>query len=266
MNILKIATLSLDITWADREENIYALTRAMKNIPTDTDIVVLPETFDTGAIVDTDVFNTSALSPSANETLETVRQLAHKFNMAIAGSVVTFENDKFYNRGFFIEPSGEETYYDKHHLFGLSTESRNFAAGTDPIPVVRYRGWNIALAVCYDLRFPAWLRNNDNKYDVLLVPANWPEKRAYAWEHLLIGRAIENQSYVVGVNRSGSDDYGMYDNLTFAFDYVGLPILKPLEINGGKVAAGIAVCDKSQLNRFRQSFPVSNDADPFIFC
>lgn len=268
MNILKIVTLPIDITWADRDENIYALTRALKRVPADTDIVALPETFDTGAIVDTDIFNRTAVSASADETLDALRRLAAKYNMALTGSFVTTDtNGDLRNRGFFIEPSGDETFYDKHHLFGQSTEAKCFTPGNDAIPVIRYRGWNIALAICYDLRFPAWLRNTDYKYDVLILPANWPEKRAYAWGHLLIARAIENQAYVVGVNRSGSDDYGTYDNLTYAFDYLGKPILKPLNAaDDAKIKAGIAVCYLSKMNQFRESFPAAHDADRFTFC
>lgn len=265
MNILKIATLPLDITWADRDENVYALTRALKKLPSDTDIVALPETFDTGSIVDTDIFNRTTVSASADETLDTLRRLARKHNMALTGSVITTDVDgSFRNRGFFIEPAGDEYFYDKHHLFGLSSEAEHFTAGRDAIPVIRYRGWNIALAVCYDLRFPAWLRNTDNKYDVLIIPANWPEKRAYAWKHLLIARAIENQAYVVGANRAGSDDFGNYDGLTYVFDYVGKPILEPLDKSADtKPEIGIAVCDRAKITRFREAFPVANDADRF---
>ncbi len=263
MNTLKIAALPLDITWVDREENVYALSRALRQVPADTDIVVLPETFDTGAVADTTVFDSTTVSASAEATLDAVRALAHKHNLAIAGSVVTTDRDgRFRNRGFFIEPSGEETFYDKHHLFGLSPEASQFAAGTEPIPVVRYRGWNIALAICYDLRFPAWLRNTDYKYDVLIIPANWPEKRAYAWEHLLIARAIENQAYVVGANRAGSDDYGTYNDLTYIFDYLGRPIMNCLEhTENTKTSICVAQFDQSKLNHFRETFPVAKDAD-----
>lgn len=264
MNTLKIVALPLDITWVDREENVYALSSALRHIPAGTDIVVLPETFDTGTVSDTTVFDSSSVTASANATFDAIRNLAHKYNLAIAGSVVTTNSDgQFCNRGFFIEPSGEETFYDKHHLFSLSPEASQFKAGSDPIPVVRFRGWNIAFAICYDLRFPAWLRNTDYKYDVLILPANWPEKRAYAWEHLLIARAIENQAYVVGANRSGSDDYGTYDNLTYIFDYLGRPVMKRLEpTENVKTAICIAECDQSKLNQFRRSFPIANDADP----
>lgn len=136
MNTLKIAALPLDITWVDREENVYALSRALRQVPADTDIVVLPETFDTGAVADTTVFDSTTVSASAEATLDAVRALAHKHNLAIAGSVVTTDRDgRFRNRGFFIEPSGEETFYDKHHLLDSAPKHRSSLPGPSLSPL-----------------------------------------------------------------------------------------------------------------------------------
>ena len=208
MNNLKIAVISLDIAWNDSEENLFAAEKALSQLDKNTDIAVLPELFTTGFIDNLAALSNSAEEFSESRTLARLKDWAKNLNFAIAGTYLVKENNKIYNRAFFVEPSGEATFYDKAHLFCQSSESTNFEEGDKTIPVVRYRGWNIALAVCYEVRFPAWLRNNDNKYDVLIIPANWPTKRGYAWQHLLIARAIENQAYIVGANRSGTDDDG----------------------------------------------------------
>ncbi len=260
MNNLKVVAAPLDIVWTDIDENIYATSRILDSLGKNVDVVVLPELFSTGFISTPDLLYRFAAQ--GQKTIDTLRKWSEKYNFAIAGSVLFLENDKVYNRGFFIEPSGESAFYDKSHLFGLSSEAQNFARGTQRIPIVRFRGWNIALAICYDLRFPAWLRNIDNAYDVLLVPANWPVKRSYAWQHLLIARAIENQAYVVGCNRAGRDDSGEYDGQTFIYNYLGKPI-------GHEIAEGSACIeadmDRDRLNAIRKGFPVNADADKFHF-
>lgn len=262
MNNLKVVAIPLNIAWADVDENVFATRNILDRIDKDTDIVVLPELFSTGFISTADLLFKFAEDAGASPTLKKIRRWAKKYNFAIAGSLLVREGDEFFNRGFFIEPSGDEYFYDKTHLFNLSSESKNFTAGSQTVPVIRYRGWNIALAICYELRFPAWLRNIGNRYDVLLLPANWPAKRSYAWEHLLIARAIENQAYVVGANRSGKDDGGEYDNQTFIFDYLGKPVHRRISESPEIVSA---VFDREKLNAFRESFPVADDADRFTF-
>lgn len=259
---LKITTYSPDIVWADVDENLFALTSAVKSdIPADTDILVLPELFATGFIKQKDILNRFSEASDGSKTLERVCALARERKMAICGTLAVRDNGgEIYNRAFFAEPSGEITFYDKRHLFSRSTESVNFSAGAALPPVVRYRGWNVAMAICYDLRFPAWLRNTDNRYDLMLIPANWPESRRYAWEHLLIARAIENQAYVVGCNRGGADDYGTYDDLTCVYDYMGKRINEQLS---GKPYITVATLDKKEMYAFRKDFPVSADADKF---
>ncbi len=228
----------------------------MATLPADTDIVVLPELFSTGFIDDPALMETIAETNGGN-TIHTITELARKYNVAIAGSMAARTGHRFYNRAFFIEPSGEETYYDKRHLFSLSSEAKVFTPGSDNIRAVRFRGWNIALAVCYDLRFPAWCRNVGLKYDIMLFPANWPEARGYAWKHLLIARAIENQAVVVGANRGGADDYGQYDGLTYIFDGMGMPTGHTLP-DSDIVYAEMSLDD---LRKARTRFPVSRDAD-----
>lgn len=254
MNKLNVAVVPLDIVWTDISENLFSAERQLSTLPSSTDVAVLPELFSTGFIATSDLLDRFAESVDNSETLRRVQHWAKKFNFAVAGSYLAKdENNSIFNRAFFVEPSGETTVYDKHHLFSLSSESQNFTPGMEHIPVIRFRGWNIALAICYELRFPEWLRNKGQMYDLLILPANWPARRAYAWEHLLIARAIENQAFVVGANRSGHDDSGDYDNLSMIFDYLGKPIHNVCKGSSHNI---LATMDLSKLEKFRQSFPI----------
>lgn len=258
MSKIKIAAVDLNIVWGDPETNLNHVEKIISRLPADTDIVVLPELFSTGFMDDPDVLEELSQT-NGGDTIHRITAMARRYNMAIAGSFAARTGHHYFNRGFFIEPSGEETFYDKKHLFGPSVEAKNFTPGTGHIPVVRYRGWNISLVVCYDLRFPVWMRNRHNAYDLLIIPANWPHARAYAWEHLLIARAIENQSVVVGCNRSGSDAFGTYDALTYIFDALGQPVGHRLE----GLPVVYAEVDISDIARARRKLPVADDADEF---
>ncbi len=256
---LRVLALSLDIVWADPEANLRLLAKAMDSMPQQIDIVVVPELFSTGFVNDTGLL-TDLPETNTGNTMTAIRKLARRHNCAIAGSFLARTAHNIFNRGFFIEPSGDETFYDKRHLFSLSSESHTYTRGSSFKPVIRFRGWNISLIVCYDLRFPAWCRNRENEYDLLIVPANWPSAREYAWRQLLIARAIENQAYVVGANRGGRDDYGEYSDLTYIFDPMGKPCgEKPLNID----SAVVATLHKNVIDEWRRRFPVAADADFF---
>ncbi|MCM1337168.1 MAG: nitrilase family protein [Candidatus Amulumruptor caecigallinarius] len=200
---MKVAALPLDIKLGQKHENLIAAAERLRFVEPDTDVVVLPETFTTGFIGSRERMAELAETVDGH-TMDDVHRWASFFKMAIAGSFVARDKSgtHLYNRAFFIEPSGDETFYDKHHLF-INGEDSVFTPGEMTPPRIRYMGWDFALGVCYDIRFPGWLRNRDPHYDVLLLPANWPEKRRYAWDTLLRARAIENIAYVVGANRSG---------------------------------------------------------------
>jgi predicted amidohydrolase len=257
---LNIAILPLDIIRGDRDENLYIITQQMNQLSRDTDVVVLPELFSTGFISDPLLMQKLADSANRQLTLNFLRDLAKTHNMAICGSLLWQDDENTYkNRGFFIEPSGETAYYDKHHLFRLSKEPKILTRGTEPSPIVRYRGWNISMAVCYDVRFPVWLRNNGNKYDLLIVPANWPVERGYDWKHLLIARAIENQACVVGANRSGDDDFGTYTGNSFIVDYRGREV-GATDADTGIITATLSL---NKMEKYRTDFPVWADADAF---
>lgn len=256
MRNLKVAVLPLAIEWGNKEHNFKAVAEAMATLERDTDLVVLPELFTTAFIPDPDLMADLA-EPLSGPTLQFIRDLAGKYNVAIAGSFLAGVGGLYYNRGFFMEPSGEETIYDKKHLFSLSQESRIMSGGSKRPSVVRYRGWSLSLVVCYDLRFPVWCRNQDLAYDAMLVPANWPSARKYAWDHLLMGRAIENQAYYIGADRSGSDDYGQYDGMSLIVDYDG----KPVGETRGKFM--YALLDSGKIKASRQHFTAWRDADKF---
>lgn len=255
-NNLRVTALPLDIKWADKEANLKAVEEAMALIPQGTDIVVLPELFSTGYADDPEAM-TAMAERNTGETVDRLKALSQKYSVAIAGSFLASTPPGVYNRGFIIEPNGDETFYDKRHLFSISAESKILRQGAEQPKVVRFRGWNIALVVCYDLRFPVWCRNRNNNYDLLIVTANWPQARGYAFEHLLIARAIENQCYVVGADRGGTDAFGVYDGLTQVYDYLGKP--------AGNTSGPFVTADLNRLKQdeFRRKFPVVNDADDF---
>ncbi|MDE6158440.1 MAG: nitrilase family protein [Muribaculaceae bacterium] len=252
----RVSVLPLAIEWADKKANLKAVEEAFRQLPEGTDLVVLPELFSTGYSDDPDLMRELA-ERNTGATIDFIRRLSGDYGVAVAGSFLASTPPHIYNRAFFIEPSGEETYYDKRHLFSLSSEAKIMRRGSDAPKVVRFRGWNIAMIVCYDLRFPVWCRVRRNHYDMLVVPANWPKARGYAWEHLLIARAIENQCCVVGADRGGKDFYGDYEGLSRVYDSRGMSVG---ETSGMFVTAELS---RSRQDDFRRSFPVSDDADDF---
>lgn len=254
---LKVALLPLDIKGGNKLANISAFCDAVSRIDSDTDLIILPELFSTGFSSNKALLSEWAES-NGGDTMACVHRLAHECNMAIIGSFLAKTAGKIYNRAFFVEPSGDETFYDKRHLFSMSSEAKCLTGGMDALPVVRFRGWNIGFVVCYDLRFPAWCRNRDCEYDILVVPANWPNSREYAWSHLLKARAIENQSYVIGANRIGEDKFGNYDGMSLVLDYCGKEVAMV-----GKSGIYYAELGKDALERWRTDFPVWRDADGF---
>lgn len=259
---LKTAVISLDIHWANVEENMSETQKLIATLDQDTDLVVLPELFSTGFIQDESLMENLTARHGVS-TLATLTEWAGTFDMAIAGSILVKEDGCFYNRGFIITPDGTTTFYDKRHLFCLSPEAKTYAHGHALPPVVGFRGWNISLIICYDLRFPVWCRNKGHRYDMLIVPANWPQARGYAWKHLLIARAIENQAVVVGADRSGTDDYGDYDGLSMIVDPTG-HILAPDNDSAAKPDTIIyATYSREWVEKMRNRLPVGADADYF---
>lgn len=261
-NILKVATAALDIAWGDPEANLANVGRTLQLLGPDVDLLVLPELFSTGYVGDPSVLPELAQS-GGGSTIANLTAQAARSGVAIAGSFLACSGNKYYNRAFFIEPSGEQTFYDKRHLFALSSEGELYTSGREAMPVIRYRGWNITMMVCYDLRFPVWARNRANAYDLMLVPANWPHARSYAWEHLLIARAIENQSAVIGANRSGSDDYGVYDDSSYIFDAMGNSVGRRVARRSAPAPLLTAELSLEAIREARRRLPAWKSAENF---
>ena len=250
---MKTALVQYDIVWADPEANRSRLDALLETLP-QVDLVVLPEMFSTGFATQPEGVAEDA--PSA--TLEWMKAKARTMDCAIAGSVALHENGGYFNRFWFVKPSGEVTAYDKHHLFTYGGEHHRFTRGSDRV-VVEWRGFRFLLNVCYDLRFPVWSRNRKD-YDAAIYVASWPSVRQYPWDTLLRARAIENQCFVLGVNRVGKDPSCEYAGGTAAVDPYGATLTACVP---GAEQILVTDLDMSVLEAFRAKFPVLDDADDF---
>lgn len=240
-----------DIRWHEPEENRRRAEAALAAAP-ESDIFVVPETFTTGF---GDGMTDLAEEPDG-ATLQWARRMAAQYNRLIVGTWIVREDDRCYNRMHWVRPDGSYGTYDKGHTFRVSGEYDVIARGRKR-EVFEWRGWRIKPAVCYDLRFPKWLRNDNMDYDLLLVCANWPGSRHEAWTTLLKARAIENLCYTVGCNRCGLDGVGgSYSGNSAAIDYRGLPLA---ECTGEETLT--VTLDKERLQTFRQHWPLYLDFD-----
>ena len=263
MNELRISLVQADIVWEDKEKNLKYYGDLLKVLAGKTDLVVLPEVFSTGFSMRVGYL----AETNACRTISTICSWAKDLDAAICGSFLAQDDSgKFFNRGFFITPgdsAGSSAFYDKRHLFRMGGENKHFSAGDRKL-TVPYKGWNIRLIICYDLRFPVWTRNFGNEYDLLVCPANWPAVRSEVWKILLQARALENQAYVCGVNRIGVDGVNIrHQGDSVLFDFKALPVVET-QRNLTSVATG--VIRKDALEDFREKFPVWMDADGVAFC
>lgn len=260
---LRVSLLQTDIVWEDKRANLERLRRALKELRGTTDIALLPEMFSTGFSMDA----RHLAEPVDGETVSLLKAWAAACGIALAGSYIACGKDTrpdaapaAYNRAFFITPQGETTFIDKRHLFRIGYEKESYTAGHS-LNVVRYRGWNIRLLVCYDLRFPVWSRNVQNGYDLLIYVANWPASRRKVWDTLLQARALENQCYLCGVNRVGTDgNHIPYNGGSVAYSPKGELIAS---LPDGLEGIATATMDLETLRAFRGKFPVWKDADKF---
>ena len=243
--------LQRDIVWCAPETNLRRASEAIDRNP-GADIYVLPEMFSTGFCTEPH----GVAEGECGATLMWMQRKAAEVNAAIAGSVAVEVEGRFYNRFYFVKPDGEVEYYDKKHLFTYGGEHLRFTAGAER-KIVEFRGVRILLQVCYDLRFPIWARNRGD-YDMILYVASWPTPRISAWSALLVARAIENQCYVAGVNRVGTDPTCEYNGASVVINPYGEVIA---ECATGKECETFAEVDMVALNAFREKFPVLNDAD-----
>lgn len=255
---MKICVIPFDIQWAAKDENLISVAHQLSQVEPDTDIVVLPELFTTAFVPDRGTVEELA-EDNEGKTVRTIKRWAQFFGFAIAGSFLATDNHGyFYNRAFFIEPMGDATYYDKRHLFPLSEENHTYAQGNTLSPIVRFRGWDIKLIICFDLRFPVWCRNEPGKlFDIMLVPSNWPHSREFQYKTLLSARAIENQIFTVGANRTGKDKYGEYQTgQSCIYDNLGTGIHETRS-NGHLYA----IIHRQALVEGRRRFPAFEAAD-----
>jgi predicted amidohydrolase len=254
---LRVSLLQAELHWQDPAANRARFDERLREVaPGSADVVILPEMFTTGFSMD----SATLAEPVAGPTAQWLQAWSRRLDAAVTGSVMTREGDRCVNRLWFATPEGALHRYDKRHLFRMAGEHEHFAAGRETL-VVQFRGWRIAPLVCYDLRFPVWSRRRDGfDYDLLVYVANWPARRAYAWRQLLIARAIENQSYVVGVNRIGTDGNGIaHDGDSAAHDFLG----QPIATLGGAAATTTVSLELDALREFRERFPAHLDADRF---
>ncbi len=257
MNQLRITMFQTDIVWNNKDKNLCCLREKLCAIRGTTEIVVLPEMFSTGFTMQSDLL----AEPMSGNTIDSLKSYAAQFEIAICGSFICKDGNGYYNRGFFITPDQQIYYYDKHHLFRMGDEQAHFSSGHNQL-IFSYKGWNICLLVCYDLRFPVWSRNVDNSYDLLIYVANWPQARRRVWDALLLARALENQAYVCGVNRVGIDgNHLQYSGGSVIYSPKGDKLNFVPDNQEGHATQCI---DLDSLHIFRQKFPVWMDADTFI--
>lgn len=256
MEKLRVALLQNDIVWENVDANLAYCEKALQELDNEVHVAVLPEMFTTGFSMSA----TQYAEEGEGKTLSALKEWAARYDIALAGSYIAREEGKCYNRGFFVKPCGEVTFYDKRHLFRMGDEGKVFTAGDSRV-IVQYREWRIALFICYDLRFPVWSRNVANEYDVALYVASWPQVRSHVWRSLLVARAIENACYVCGVNRVGEDGMSLvYIGDTMAIDFKGSTLDKVPDGVQGHV---IVELDGDKLQSFRTKFPTWRDADVF---
>lgn len=261
MNNLKVAALQMELGQKEIDHNIARLYQLTERA--DFDLLVLPEMWTTGFIVKIDSLSPDYLNVAYQEGLKAMKEIAHRHGAALYGSLIELlPNGKPANTGLFVTPTGEVTIYRKKHLFRPGGEAAQFEAGNERVQV-NYQGWEIRLSTCYDLRFPTWLRQDPQMglYDLLLCSANWPRPRHLAWERLLRARAIENQSYLIATNRTGTPHPKLqYPGYSFILDSEGDSLAESKEPVEHLLTAQLS---KELLSERRQSFPVLQDLDPF---
>jgi predicted amidohydrolase len=252
---LNITTVQTSLHWEDKEKNFQKFEKIIFSDINDTHLVILPEMFTTGFSMQPENLAEKEDGP----TLQWMQEVAGRKRVVLTGSFIAEEDNKYFNRLYVVHPDGSYQFYDKRHLFRMGEENKHYSAGNKRL-IFSIGKWRICPLICYDLRFPVWSRNTDS-YDLLFYVANWPESRRQVWNQLLIARALENQVYVAGVNRTGEDG----KNLTYAGDSCVIDpkgnimsTTKPYEESVETVSLSY-----DELERFRKKFPVGLDADDF---
>jgi omega-amidase len=277
MSTLTITTIQSNLIWEDKAANLQMLEQKITGIEEKTEIVVLPEMFNTGFSM-----RPEALAETMEgETVEWMKRVSRENGVVLTGSVMIEEAGNYYNRLVWMLPNGQYGHYDKRHLFAFGEEDKHYSAGNKRL-IASVKGWKINLQVCYDLRFPVWARNrvfdsaqtreshtstshtstplSTAEYDLLIYVANWPERRSHAWKTLLCARAIENQCYVIGVNRVGNDGKNVYHS---GNSLVIDPLGQVLYHMADEEDVNTITLQKEMLEDVRSKFPFWKDADDF---
>jgi len=267
MSILLFTLIQTPLHWEDRNANLKMFGEKIRGLQQQTNLIILPEMFSTGFSMKPEMLAEDMNGP----TVQWMRTLAAEKKLILTGSVIIKEEGKFFNRLIWMLPNGQYGFYDKKHLFAFAEEDKHYTSGTKRL-IASVNGWKINLMVCYDLRFPVWARQSAPlheergpggeaaEYDLLIYVANWPQKRSTAWKTLLRARAIENQCYVIGVNRVGEDGNGIsYSGDSMVIDPLG-EVLYHKEEEEDIFTISL---DKEHLQTIRNKFPFLRDADEF---
>jgi predicted amidohydrolase len=264
--ILRVSLVQTPVQWENPEGNRIMFSEKLADLAGKTDLVVLPEMFTTGFTMRAEAM----AEPMDGSTIQWMKQQANLLQAALTGSFICFEDGHYFNRLVFVKPDGSIESYDKKHLFTLAGENETFKPGQKRV-VAEWKGWRICPLICYDLRFPVWSRNIRGSfftglnpyYDLLIYVANWPDKRIQHWRALLTARAIENQSFVLGVNIVGKDGNGLeYTGHSMAVDFGGQAFA---HLDDGKEDIITLELNKSELNSYRRQLPFLQDGDVFEF-
>jgi predicted amidohydrolase len=255
-NELKLTIFQQPLVWESEAENLENFNKLISGLNQETDVLILPEVFSTGFSMDAK----KLAVPMDGIAVKWMQKWANEKGVAVCGSLMIKEEGKFYNRFLWVEPNGKIITYDKAHLFRMGEEHAQFEAGNKQV-LISYKGWQIAPFVCYDLRFPVWLRKTPQfNYDLSIVVANWPQKRAAHWKALGIARAIENQAYFAFVNRVGEDGLGIYHS---GDSQLISPLGEVVWSLADEASVQTLTISKSALIEYRKSFPANLDADIF---
>ncbi|HOK02702.1 MAG TPA: amidohydrolase [Spirochaetota bacterium] len=256
MRDLKILLLQSDIIWHSPDKNIAKIDDFLSKQRLEADLFLLPEMFTTG-------FTMKPEGISENfkgDAVEAMIKWSKSTGAYVAGTVPFFDNGFHYNRLLLVSSSGVASFYDKRHLFSIAGEDKIYTSGSKKL-IFDIFGWKVAFFICYDLRFPVWIRNRDNDFDVAVFLANWPYARREHWNALLRARAIENLSYVVGVNRVGIDGNG----IVYSGDSQVINFKGDILLGCGDVEKFFSIeLSYKELASYRESFPAWLDADKFM--
>jgi predicted amidohydrolase len=265
MSSLTVTIIQANLHWENKEANLQMFSEKIKSLREKTEVVILPEMFSTGFSMKPEML----AEKMDGGTIQWMKNAASSEKIILTGSVIIEEDGKYFNRLIWMLPTSEYGYYDKRHLFAYANEDKHYTAGNKKL-IASVNGWKINLQVCYDLRFPVWSRQAPlpegerqrarPEYDILIYVANWPEKRIRAWKTLLPARAIENQCYVIGVNRVGVDGNNYYHN---GDSMVIDPMGEILYQKSNEEDVFTVTLLKEKLTEVRERFPFWKDADVF---